>query len=149
MKRDAAFTLLGQIKQHREDEDREMVSYAEEILRDLQSTFEVGEKAAKLDWKALAQAGGVSKLYSIHRMLSGVSSHVTGMSVLPDIEFVDEPDLAANYRKQTRIAHPFWMMAATLHGTLLHEGIIDQTDLAAEAVELAKRLDFLTSSKGW
>jgi len=144
MKRDAAHTVSGQIKQHRDGDEADLVREAEAILRDLLRGLPEGVKPAKLDWRDLATKGQVPVLYNIYRQLSGVSAHVTGMSILPGVEFIGRPTPHDNFRKTTQKSHPLWMMAATLHGALLHAGMIDEVELLAEAVELAQRLNKAT-----
>lgn len=149
MKQDAAQTLTGQIKQYRDSNDTDLLRALEAKLRDILASLPDGLKAAKLDWKDLAAKGQVPALYSIHRQLSGVSAHATGISLLPGIEFVGDVTPHDQFRMLTQQSHPLWMMAATLHGALLHAGMIEQLELLAEAVELAGRLDKATEAKGW
>jgi hypothetical protein len=141
MNQDAAFTILGQIKIHRDNGENELVSDAEQTLRSLQARIPAGAKAAKLDWKWLAIQGGSPQLYDYHRHLSGVSSHVTGLSVLRGVSGSDEMDLS---RKEinalTRKMHLMMMAGATLQGSLIHSGMIDNSSLAERAVELTNRL---------
>ncbi len=149
MIQDAAHTLSGQIKMHRDNGDTDLVREAEAILRPILKGLPRGVKAARLDWKDLAEKGRVPILYQIHRQLSGVSAHVTGMSLLPGVEYVDGLTPTDTFRESTKAAHPLWMMAATLHGCLLHAGIIDDVELLTESVVLCGRLDALTEGKGW
>ncbi|MGQ2990225.1 hypothetical protein [Brevundimonas sp.] len=149
MKQDAAQTLAGQIKQHRDNNDTDLVREAEAILRSILASLPDGVKAAKLDWKDLAAKGQVPALYSIHRQLSGVSAHVTGISLLPGVDFVGDETPHDHFRMLTKQSQPMWMMAATLHGALIHAGMIEQLDLLAEAVVLAGRLNKATEAKGW
>ena len=74
---DAIFTLKGQIKMWRDEGSLDMVSNCEAVLRDVQSRFTGEAKAARLDWKSLAEKGKVPNLYGWHRMLSGLSSHTS------------------------------------------------------------------------
>jgi hypothetical protein len=149
MKQGAAQTLTGQIKQHRDNSDAELVRHAEAILRNLLDILPNGVRAAKLDWKDLATKGKVPVLYDLHRQLSGVSAHVTGLSILPGIELVGEQTPHTNFREVTQEQHPIWMMAAPLHGSFLHAGMIDEVGLLTEAVELTNRLNAVTKAKGW
>lgn len=144
MRRDAAATLLGQIKLYRDVEDIEMIKSSEAAVRYLQAGFREGEKALKLDWKSLAEAGGQPLLYNFHKMLSGLSSHVTGISLIRGIGDAEiEKMQAVLYGMSTR--NYFNMIAgATLHGTLIHSGMIDDAGCAEEALSLVKRMDALS-----
>jgi hypothetical protein len=143
MKRDAAFTMLGQIKSQREDGETEMVRDGEKLLRQMQAGLPEGLKPAKLQWKELAEIGKVPQLYSWHRMLSGVSSHVTGLSVLDGFggEGLDEKH--AELHKLNRKMHLMMMAGAMLHGTMFHAIMIEQNNDFDAAIALAKRMDAL------
>lgn len=144
MKRDAAFTLLGQIKSQRDDGETEMVREGELLLRQMQSTLPQDENPAKLQWKELAEIGKVPLLYSWHRMLSGVSSHVTGMSIIDGFggEGLDEKH--EELKKLNRKMHLMMMAGATLHGTMFHAIMIEQDAEYDNAIVLAKRMDALS-----
>lgn len=144
MKRDAAFTIQGQIKIHRANGDNELVSEAEAHLRFLQTKLPDGVKPAKLDWKQLAQQGGVSLLYGFHRMLSGVSSHVTGLSILRGVSSESMDAGQKEIRELERKMHLMMMAGAMLQGARLHSIMIDaQAELAA-ASALTERLATLS-----
>ena len=136
MRRDAVYTLQGQIKLHREAGDAEMVSDAESSLKETQAVLPPGVKGAKLDWKALAEAGGVPLLYNFHRMLSGASSHVTGLSILHGAESEDGSVSGRELARITKRMHFTIMLSATLQGAMIHAGMIgaDQDVLAANAL---------------
>ena len=87
--RDAAFTILGQIKLHRANGDFESVQQAEAVLRDLKSRLPADAKPLGLKWESLAQVGQVPHLYAWYRGLSGTSSHVTGASILTSVSDVN------------------------------------------------------------
>lgn len=141
MGQDAAFTIQRQIKIHRESGEMELVRDAEQTLRSLQSRIPTGAKAAKLDWKWLAIQGGSPQLYDYHRHLSGVSSHVTGLSVLRGVSGSDDVEIA---RKEvnalTRKMHLMMMAGATLQGSLIHSGMIADAAAAKRALDLTSRL---------
>lgn len=144
MKRDAAFTLQGQIKSHRDAGDTDMVCGTEEALRPLLAGLPDGIKAAKLDWKALAAIGKVPMLYNWHRMLSGVSSHVTGLSILTGVGGEGFDDRQEELKNLTRKMHLMMMAGATLQGCMCHAGMIDsQKDLEA-ALALTDRMNALS-----
>ena len=147
MRQDAAFTLQGQIKLHRNEGDGELVQQGEAVLRDLQARLPAGSKAAKLDWKSLAEQGGVPELYAWHRMLSGVSSHVTGLSVLRGVTEVPNDGMAvmqSELQGLTRKMHLMMMAGATLQGSMLHAGMIDDEAQVQTALALANRMDGLS-----
>lgn len=147
MRADAAFTLTGQIKLHRNAGDVELVREAEATLRDLQAGLPTGAKAAKLDWAALAQQGKVSQLYAWHRMLSGVSSHVTGLSILRGVVNEGSKEPQDELLALTRKMHLMMMAGATLHGSMLHAGMIDDPASVETAAGLIDRMNSL--SWGW
>lgn len=149
LRQDAIHTLQGQIKGFNEAGDAEMVRQAEAMRRELWKGLPEGTKGAKLDWKGLAAKGDVPQLYGMHRMLSGVSSHVTGMSIMRGVVSGDETDLQDQWRDLTRAQHPIWMMGATLYGSLVHAGMIDDAPLVEQALALVTKLDDLTASKQW
>lgn len=144
MRRDAAFTLQGQIKSHRDANDNDMVRGTEEALRPLLAGLPDGVKAAKLNWKALASTGKVPLLYNWHRMLSGVSSHVTGLSILPGISGEGFDDQQEELKNLTRKMHLMMMAGATLQGSMCHAAMIDaKTELEA-ALVLMDRMNTLS-----
>ncbi|WP_454882837.1 hypothetical protein [Sphingomonas oryzagri] len=147
MRQDAAFTILGQIKIFRANGDSEMVQKGESVLRNLQSKLPSGIKAAKLDWKLLAERGGVDQLYGFHRMLSGVSSHVTGLSILRGVTNDEMEDGHAELDGIARKMHLMMMAAAMLQGALIHAAVIE----AEPEVERAHRLvaDMNALSMAW
>jgi hypothetical protein len=146
MRQDAAFTVQRQIRLHRDNGDGDMVREGEAVLRDLQSRFPAGTKAAKLDWRSLAEQGGVSQLYGWHRMLSGVSSHVTGLSILRGVTNAGTAEMQSELRGLTRKMHLMMMAGATLQGSMLHAGMIGDEPKVQEALSLIGRLDGLSMS---
>ncbi|MGE0776206.1 MAG: hypothetical protein AB7G25_04975 [Sphingomonadaceae bacterium] len=146
MKRDAAFTLLGQIRSQREDGETKMVRDGEALLRQIQAELPEGQKPAKLQWKELAEIGGVPLLYTWHRMLSGVSSHVTGLSVLDGFGGQGLDDKHAELSKLNRKMHLMMMAGAMLQGTIFHAIMIEQNTAFDAAMALAKRMDALSWS---
>jgi hypothetical protein len=146
MKRDAAFTLQGHIKMYREDNEMEMVSDCEELLRLMQKGFPDGTKATKLDWKALAEAGKVPQLYAWHRMLSGLSSHVSGLSVLWGVGGEGLDGLQADLRKLNRKMHLMMMAGATLHGSMHHSIMIQAPEELDRSIALINRMNDLSWS---
>jgi hypothetical protein len=147
VRRDAAATLQGQIKLYREAEDTEMVESSEAALRYLLAGFAEGEKPERLNWKSLAKAGGQPLLYNFHRMLSGMSSHVTGLSIIRGIGDAEMEELQASLNGMSKRNYFNMIAGATLHGTLIQSGMIDDVGCAEEALSLVMRMDAL--SVGW
>lgn len=147
MRQDAAFTLTRQIKMHRANDAGELVSTGEGVLRDLIATLPDGFRAAKLDWRDLAEKGEVPQLYDWHQMLSGVSSHVTGLSVLRDVVNSGEKMLSLQARLHglTNKMHLMMMAGATLQGSLIHAGMIENEQLAGQALELTHRMNVISA----
>ncbi|WP_225205017.1 hypothetical protein [Novosphingobium huizhouense] len=145
MRQDAIYTALGQIKMHRDDGDFDFVRMAEKGLREMRSKLPAEKKAAKLDWKELANAGGVPQLYGFHRHLSGFSSHVTGFSILRDVDNAALRPLQEETKSLARRTHLMMMAAATLHGTMIHSGMIDQLEICRLSSALTLRLNDVTA----
>jgi hypothetical protein len=137
---DAIFTLKGQIKMWRDEGSLDMVSQSEAVLRDVQSRFRGDTKPTRLNWKSLAEQGKVPDLYGWHRMLSGLSSHVTGASVLTAVAPADGPNPAAELGPLQRKMHLMMMAGATLQGCLRHGGMLDDEPALTETVALLTRL---------
>lgn len=146
LRADAVFTLASQIKVHRAAGDQDLVKDAEATLRVLQAGLPSGSRARKLDWAQLASEGQVQELYGFHRMLSGVSSHVTGVSVLRGVADADEEgdDRLDSISRRT---HLMILATATLQGAMLHAGIIDDEQLVLEATGLLEK--FAVVSLAW
>lgn len=143
MRSDAAFTLTGQIKLHRAAGDRDLVRDGEATLRDLQRGL--SSKAAKLDWADLAEQGKIPQLYTWHKMLSGVSSHITGLSLLRGVVSDDQStQLQSELKALTRKMHLMMMAGATIQGSILHAGMIDDADTVEHALSLMNRMSALS-----
>jgi hypothetical protein len=144
MKRDAAFTLQRQIKSHREAGDTEMIRGTEEALQPLLAGLRHGIKAAKLDWKTLAAIGKAPMLYNWHRMLSGVSSHVTGLSILTGIGGEGFDEKQEELKNLTRKMHLMMMAGTTLQGSMCHAGMIGAHKELEVALALTDRMNALS-----
>lgn len=149
LRQNAAFTVMGQIKMHRENHDEGQAAENEEVLRALTAGLPKGVKAAKLDYKTLASEGGVPRLYEWYRQLSGVSSHVTGVSIIYGV--TDETEkvnkMQARWRELSNKMRPMMMCSATLTGSLHHAEVIDSAGHLEAARELADRMNEI--SKQW
>lgn len=141
---DAIFTLKGQIKMHREEGSLDLVRQSEAVLRDIGRSFFGEAKPSRLDWKSLAGLGQVPHLYGWHRMLSGLSSHVTGASILTAVAPADGPNPGAELGPLQRKMHLMMMAGATLQGCLRHGGMLEDESACAETVTLLKRLGELS-----
>jgi hypothetical protein len=144
LRSDAASTLQGQIKIHRADGDTEMVKDSEALLRRMQSGFDPGARPAKLDWKSLAGHGDVPRLYDWHKTLSGVSSHVTGLSVLRNVTHEGVALMQEELAGLTRKMHLMMMAAATLQGSTFHAGMVEHHALVEASLALAERMDVVS-----
>jgi hypothetical protein len=144
---DAAFTLRGQIKVHRESGANDLIKDGEANFRSLQASLPEGTKPARLNWNTLAQQGKVSQLYGFHRFLSGVSSHVTGMSLLKGVIDVDGSgaDTQGELRKLSKRTHLMMMAGATLQGSVLHAAMIDDVEHAQAAKRLLDQLEVIST----
>lgn len=141
---DAIFTLLGQIKIHRDEGSLDMVRESEAVLRHLQARFPTVTKPARLDWKRLAEHGKVPQLYGWHRMLSGLSSHVTGASILTAVAPAEGPNPAEELEPLQRKMHLMMMAGTTLQGSLRHAGMLNDPEGVERTVTLLNRLGDLS-----
>lgn len=140
MRGDTIYTLKGQIKMWREDGAEGMVRDSEALLRRMQQGFPDHAKADRLRWDQLAEAGQASHLYGWHRMLSGVSSHVTGISVITGIEDVADPSLARSLGPHQRKLHLMMMANGTLTGARHQAAMFEDEQGCREALELLDEL---------
>jgi hypothetical protein len=92
MRNDGAYTLQRQIKRFLEEGDDERAAEAQAALALMRAGLPDGTKHVPLNWKELATESGLPVLYSSHRMLSGISSHVTGQSILQGVVSDDETE---------------------------------------------------------
>lgn len=140
MKLDAAYTIQGQIKQNRDYGETELVKLGEETLRDMQTRLPENSKSARLNWKMLADEGRVPQLYGLYRLLSGVSSHVTGLSILDGV--VSERQMQEKPPpKPTEKSRILLMACATLQGIMMHAAMIDETEIAKQASVLIREFE--------
>lgn len=140
---DTIETLKRQIRMWREDGGTEMVQEGEATLRDMLRHVPEGVKPKAFDWKELASLGGVPQLYNHHRALSGLSSHVTGMSLLRGVVGADNEwaDQQAELATLTKVFHLRMMAGTTLLGCAKHAGMIGAADLGSTAEKLVDRLN--------
>lgn len=136
LKQDAVATIQGQIKVQSGPLGGGFVIDAEAMLLNLQAELQAGEKGAKLNWQTLATEADVPQLYSWHRMLSGLSSHITGVSLLTGFDLPGSTELADLQRKM----HFNMMAGATLMGTMRHAAMLDALPEAEAALLLFDRM---------
>jgi hypothetical protein len=145
---DAAFSVQSDIKLNSQNLEKEAVMEGEETLKMLLDGLPEGSKAAKLDWKSLAEQGHLSQLYGFYRALSSRSSHVTGLSILPDMQDVSANDEKHNELRQlTKKMHFLMMAGATLQGTHIHAQMIEQEIHINRANQLIEQMNVL--SQNW
>ena len=147
LRRDACATVKGQITMLRDDGDDDRAREAEAVLQDMLSKRPDDYRPDRLRWKDLAEAGGVPKLYGWYRQLSGMSSHVTGASILRGIEFADGVTPGGNVPAIERKMHLMMMAGATLEGSRRHAAMLKDEEEYGNAVDLLNRLAEL--SKQW
>ena len=139
---DAAYTLQSQIKMYRNDNDMVMVKQAEGILCDLKKkAFGPDQKAAALKWKALAAQGNVTRLYDWYKTLSGVSSHVSGMSIMRDIQDRKVADAQELLREHGQKMHYMMMGIATLQGSTFHAHAINEPELLERSLAIVEKMN--------
>lgn len=110
----------------------------------LEAKFAEGEKPEHLKWKSLAKAGEVPLLYNFHKMLSGMSSHVTGLSLIRGIGDKETEEMQGELLGLSKRNYFNMMAGATLHGALIHAGMIDDPETAASALLLVNRMNALS-----
>lgn len=146
MRRDAAATIQGQIKIHRDNQSYDLVSEGEVTLRLLKERLPAGVKPATLIWKELSEKGDVPQLYGFHKMLSGVSSHVTGLSVLRGVTNESMDSRQREISGLERKMHLMMMAGAMLQGARLHSVMIDARAELEIAIALTDRLAAVSMS---
>lgn len=145
MRRDAAFTVKSQGKRFRADGDHTEAAQADEALQAILKQMPEGEKPEKLSWESLAAQGQVPTLYSWHRMLSGLSAHVTGVSVLRDVVTDSHSEgLQEELHALTRKMHLMMMAGATLQGAAIHAHMIGDLAQSQVADRLTSRMNAVT-----
>ena len=149
MRRDATFTVARQIIMHRESGDQNLVREGESTLRFLQSKLPDGAKPAKLDWRDLSEKGDVAELYVYHRMLSSVSSHVTGLSILRGVSNERLDAGQAEIRDLERKMHLMMMAGALLQGIRYHSVMIEAYEGLKAAEAFTDRLADISMKWTW
>ena len=147
LRQNAAFTVTGQIDTHRAHGDAARMAEDEKVLHELMVGLPEGATAARLDYGTLAQEGGVPRLHEWHRQLSGVSSHVTGVSIIYGMS--DETEkvsrMQARWRELSNRMRPMMMCSATLTGSLHHAEVIESARHLEAARELAARMNEISA----
>ncbi|NNE58489.1 MAG: hypothetical protein HKN36_10305 [Hellea sp.] len=148
MRRDAAKTVLGQIKTHRQDGGDDLIKDQEAFVREVRDSLPQGENLARLNWKKLAENGQVPQLYGFHRRLSGVSAHVTGLSIMSGISAADGSgsEQQEELTKLSKRSHLMMMAGATLLGSSLHAAMIEDQTQIQLAEELKNEMNEISYS---
>ena len=141
LRSDAAYTLKSQIKMYHNDDDMEAARQAESVLRDLQND----QKAAALNWRALATQGDVARFYDWYKNLSGVSSHVSGVSIMKDIQNRKVADAQEILRQHGQKMHYMMMGIATLQGSIFHARTINEPELLERSSAIAEMMNKVSS----
>lgn len=139
---DAAFTLTKQAPIWFSHDAKK----ASEAARDTGEIFghrrADGTKHAPLNWQALAESGRVDHLYKVHRYLSGTAAHITGVSLLNDIEFVDPAgnDLPNELRTLRRLDAVKHLCGAVHVGVASHATTAGFENIEEYAAALMERM---------
>jgi hypothetical protein len=144
MRRDAAHTLQGQIRSQRDVGEMDIVRDAEAALRPILASLPDGVGSAQLNWKSLATSGEVPLLYSWHRMLSGISSHVTGLSIIQAFGREELDEQQRLYAHMTRKMHLMMIAGATLQGTMFHTSMMEAKEEFEIGLALIDRMNDLS-----
>ena len=147
---DAVFSLKAQIKLYREEGFTELVQQSELRLRELNSKLPEKSKAARLNWKDLAEKGKVPQLYQQYRQLSGISTHVTGLSLLRGVVAENGEGLDTQHKlsQLDKKWHPMIMTGATLLASKSHAEMIDNEAHMILANQLIEELNATSLSWG-
>jgi len=152
IREDAAFTLGKQTRLYQEIGADDLVTKAKENTAPLLEGVKAGEKPGKLDWKSLAESGKLPQLYRDYINLSGVSAHITGLSVMRGVVGAEENDgkdvlLQNKWSALDRVHHYRGMACATLTACHFHSRMIDDDENFAKADDLVRVMNEL--SKAW
>jgi hypothetical protein len=147
MRQDAAWTFERQKNAHRHDGEIDGVRNNERVVNDLKQGLPPGVKPAKLNWQKLAEQGKVDGLYGEYSLLSGMSSHVTGASVLAALTPTDDEDgELRRVRAFQRRRHLIMMGGATTIGATRHALMLDEHGAVETGLRLFDRLGAVTGA---
>ena len=147
LRSDAAVTMLSQVNLLRGAGDAELADRGEaEFLKLFGQRRPNGQRHRKLDWQELANTAGVPWLYNEHRSLSGIASHVTGLSLILDVAYADEPDDGPKRRQQRGVMqelrlHKMCMVMAL--GSRDHAAITDDDNAFDHMQDFMRHIDAL------
>ena len=136
---DVAATVKGQIKVARERGGIEAIKSGEAILRRHKARSGTQKEPKKLNFEDLAQMTELSPLYVLHRQLSGLSSHVTGLSLIRGLQSPSLQETQDRMNAAQRQGHFTMMANASLKAIQLHAEMVGEQDISHEAVELVYR----------
>jgi hypothetical protein len=140
IKRDAAKAAFVRININQKKKNYKNTKYYEGLLELMKSRLPTNSKPAFLDWSNLAEIGSVPQLYTFHKMLSGVSSHVTGIYLLRGVETVETHEINRETEKRDRASHFAMMTASMLIGAEMHATMIEAHAEVAIAIALKQKL---------
>ena len=140
LRNDAAYTLKTQIAIYRDDNDPDGSASDQRLLDDFLAHLAVGSQLSPLNWKSLAGLGQVEALYDRYRTLSGISSHVTGISMLRRVTHDGVDDAQRELSSHVRKMHPMILATATLQASVFHAGLLNEHGLMSSALALADRM---------
>ncbi|MFN7390312.1 hypothetical protein [Brevundimonas sp.] len=149
LKQDALHTVLGHVKQFRDAGDMEMVKAAEATCRWISEGLPSNAKGKKLEMKDLADAGKVPILYHMYKALSGMSSHVSGLSIMRGVVTDDGPDLQDDWTRLNRQVHPVWQAVATLQGCFFQAIMLEENGHLETCVGLLTQVNACLDSLGF
>lgn len=149
LRQDALHTVQGQVKQFRESDDTEMVRDSEAMCRWLQKGLPGDLKGKRLDMKDLAADGKVPVLYGLYRQLSGISSHVSGLSIMRGVVTDADPSLQDQWAKLNREVHPLFQITATLQGCFVHALLLEEDGLLETCVDLLPKVSICLDARGY
>jgi hypothetical protein len=145
LRQDAAATVQGQVKLFRDAGKTGIVGKGEAVLRDMDLRLLEGKKPEKLNLNALAKVSGQPLLYRFYKMLSGNSSHVTGLSILRDIQEMEESDQGDNFTNPSRHMYFNMISGITLLGALEHCFFINNPQVLEQGQQLKERLNLISA----
>ncbi|MCC6718988.1 MAG: hypothetical protein IT555_13985 [Acetobacteraceae bacterium] len=147
VRQDAVESIKRQSKMYEDDGAYDMARQYKATFLTMANSLPSERPPKVLSWSDLSKAGGVEVFYTLHRSLSGLHAHVTGLSLMYGIVGADGDgkDLQEVLQKYTLSAMLPQMASATLIGCDAHSRTLGFAEFEARAVALIGRLNEATN----
>jgi len=146
VRQDATATIKGQVKALvalKDPKAKKAIDQGNKTLHNMEGRPGNTVPAKRIELAMLADKAGVQHLYWLHRELSGVSSHVTGLSLMRSVKtpaIEDTQDRLNSHQKN----HNFMLLAnATLTGAFAHASLLEDRETLADLSYLMTKALFL------